>query len=298
MIDCKEAIDYFSDVKKIKLFKLLKQKWEVLKEMDKVLRFPYQATIELQIQSLTLSDVFGIWLKMRLGLAALISSKKNMKTNLAKHLMTALDNRKDVIFSNPFMSSALFLDPRFRSQIRRDESKMEEAKMTLKNVWRRLKVIESLSAIDTNANNSHTSTVSDASFEYNAEEELEKFLTGNSRNQSNEQMQVEEDIDMLLETFDPPHISSKMDILEYWDKEKDDNNVLYRLAMVIFSIPPTEVQIERDFSKLNFVFSSRRCNLAEERLNDIMVINLNSDLFHIVKNEELMELIHAKKLKF
>lgn len=68
-----------------------------------------------------------------------------------------------------------------------------------------------------------------------------------------------------------------------------------KLATVMFSIPPTEVQIEKDFSELNFVFSDRRCMLTKERLEDIMIINFNEDLFFTVKKEQLNELKSAKK---
>lgn len=65
---------------------------------------------------------------------------------------------------------------------------------------------------------------------------------------------------------------------------------MYKLAKVIAAIPPTEVQIERDFSKLNFVFSNRRCSLTEDKLEDIMIIYLNDELFQQVKEDELNEL--------
>lgn len=67
--------------------------------------------------------------------------------------------------------------------------------------------------------------------------------------------------------------------------------------MVVYGIPPTEVQIERDFSALNFVFSNRRCMIQEERLEDIMVIHLNPDLFYEVKEEELIALKSRKAVQ-
>lgn len=68
-------------------------------------------------------------------------------------------------------------------------------------------------------------------------------------------------------------MQAKEYILQYWEERKGEHKELYMLAMTVFGIPPTEVQIERDFSNLNFVFSDRRCRL--ERLEDIMAINLN-----------------------
>lgn len=263
--------------------------------MHKVLSIPYQATINLQKRDLKLSDVYGIWLKIKLGLSKLISTRRDYKTDLANHILTALGNRSDTIFSNPFMSSAVFLDPRYRAQIRSNEIKMQEAKSTLKNVWRRLIVIENLGVNDTTIDTSNTSTTSDPNSQLISDDDLDRFLLGNVENNTNVQVQTTLDIDMLLESFNPPIVSSKTDILEYWESLKDDNEELYKLATVIFSIPPTEVQIERDFSELNFVFNALRCALTKERLEDIMIINLNKDLFFTVKKERLNELKSVKK---
>lgn len=271
------------------MFKLLKRKWLVLKELAFILSIPYKATVSFQRQSLTLSDVFGIWIDMQLHLTA-CSKRMNYQTNLAKHLLCTLSERKEVIFKNPFMSGALFLDPRFRNQIVRDDRKMEQAKETLKNVWRRF---VALSVSDTNTtqasdeiNNVSTGS-SNISFDYDTEGELDKYLNGVSPEKSKS---CEVDIELLLDSYDPAPIKAKENILEYWESRKDEDEHLYKLAMVVLAIPPTEVQIERDFSNLNFVFSDRRCQLTEERLEDIMGIHLNDELFHEVKEEELIEI--------
>lgn len=237
---------------------------------------------------------------MKLHLSAIVKAKKNYETDLAKHLLETLGERKDIIFSNPFMSAALFLDPRYRNQIINDEAKIEEAKTTLKKIWRRLAVLSAPVSVNTPINISGTSADTEVSLEFDPDEELDKYLIGPTENQTRIRMEVEqydEDISMLLELFNPPAISSKSNVVSYWEGEKENNEILYKLAMVVFAIPPTEVCIERDFSKLNFVFSDRRCNLTEERLEDIMIINLNSDLFYEVKREQMMvEKNRAKKM--
>lgn len=262
------------------VFQLLKRKWISLKEIAHVLSIPYKATVALQKQDLTLSDVFGIWLKMKLHLQNL--SRKPNITNLAKHLLSKLEDRYNTIFSNPFMTCALFLDPRFRSQISHDEGRMDEAKTTLKQIWHRLKALNAPTSTDPSA----ADTYANASSEFDDSAEMEKYLAGSTIDQPNAH-DSEEDIGFLLDAFNPPGISSKSNILEYWEGEKEENEALYKLAMVVFGIPPTEVQIERDFSKLNFVFGNRRCMLEKQRLEDIMVINLNPDLFYEVKVEQL-----------
>lgn len=85
-------------------------------------------------------------------------------------------------------------------------------------------------------------------------------------------------------------LSPKCSVHEYWESVKEEHKKLYKLAMVIFSIPPTEVQIERDFSSLDVVFTNRRGNLSSSRLEDIFLIHLNKDLFYNVNNDDINEL--------
>lgn len=98
------------------------------------------------------------------------------------------------------------------------------------------------------------------------------------------------DIEYELTTFEPDEMIPKQDIISYWSLQRNKHKHLYELAKCIYSIPPTEVDIERDFSLLNFVYTKRRGNLSEEHLTDILRIHLNKDLFFVVKEEELLKL--------
>lgn len=78
---------------------------------------------------------------------------------------------------------------------------------------------------------------------------------------------------------------------------KEEHSELYRIAMVVYSVPPTEVQIERDFSNLDCVFTKRRGNLCQSRLKEIFLIHLNTDLFRIAMEQEVTELYKALEVK-
>lgn len=289
-------IDYCADVKKLKAFQLLKKKWTILEEMCYVLSIPYKATIRLQKRSLTLSDVFGIWVTTQLHLKNCIEFKKKFKTDLAKHLLSDISERKETVFKNPLMTAALFLDPRFRRVIVQDEEKMDEAKKTLKNIWRRLLTLgASANENDTSITISEKSVNSDSSLVFDDPDALDNYLAGNPavvNTVVNTVTTNNRDIEQLLDSFDPPRLSSDADIMKYFQEIQDEQPELYQLAMIVFAIPPTEVQLERDFSKLNFIFSDRRCNLTEERLEDIMIIHLNDELFYKVKDDLLNSLLN------
>lgn len=173
--------------------------------------------------------------------------------------------------------------------------KVEEARQTLLSLWHRIND-DPAEAHDDAQNNTSVESSDRINFEFDEVAELKKFLAGvqspenspeNSRvaNQTN-------DVELLINLFDPEplEVDNEMTVMDYWELKKNEHPQIYKLAAVVFSIPPTETQIERDFSNLDYVFSDRRCSLTEERLEDIMILNLNPQLFDMVKQDELQEL--------
>lgn len=280
-------IDHFKE-KDVKEFVLLDKKWQMLKEMKYVLGIAYNATVAMQNQQLTLSELYGIWTMMELHLKKCTQTK--LKTDIAKKLEIAVTGRRAHLFNNPFMSSALYLDPRYHNQIMRNREKVGEARQTLLNLWHRINDNSPVSNDDAPNNTSAESTDS-IIVDFNAVAEITKYLAGSNSPEIHSTNEMN-DIELIIDLYDPEPMpfNDELTVMDYWEKEKEKQPQLYKLAAIVFSIPPTETQIERDFSHLDYVFNDRRCSLTEERLEDIMVINLNPQLFDIVKEEELKEL--------
>lgn len=300
------------------LCQLLLRKWSVIKEVVSVLQIVHNVTIFFQQQKLTLSDVYGRWLGMELHLDAY--SKRSTKTAFAKLLFEETKTRKIKIFDNPLMACALYLDPRFHLELHGSyHDKVGGAKQTMLTIWRRLNIIHP------NDNNCMVETAkidtsNDSSFEFDELLALQKHLQRDNENNEHQNTENEElqnngistqnhyeDIETKIDLFQPDSIPLNSSILDYWENMKEKERELYRIASVVFSVPPTEVAIERDFSHLDSVFTKRRGNLCHSRLEDIFVIHLNRDLFEVVTQGEISELyreldvketpqtIHAKK---
>lgn len=197
-----------------------------------------------------------------------------------KTAIYALKNRNENIFKNPFMLCALYLDPRFRNAVISCPEKRDEAQKTLAKIWHRIN--------ETNASSSNDSTVeeindsSDLSFddfdESQAVYQLHNPTTTNDQRPT--------DIEIKIQSFQPDP-TTFTSILQYWESMKETEPELYKLAMVVFAIPPTEVQIERDFSNLKWIFSERRYNLSQARLEAILLLHLNKDLFYKVNDKQI-----------
>lgn len=289
LLQCKATVQYLAETKNVKMAQLLLKKWSDFKEIVAVMRIPYKATIALQKQDLTLSDAYGIWLKINIHLQA-VAKKRLCKTNFATCLSKALDERKKTIFNNPAMLGAIYLDPRFRCEILRDQQLIDQSIKTLLNLWRRIITLSGDSANESILSSTKESCDLNFSADFDNPDILDKYLSRANgsidmqQNATSHILAIEEEIEL----FNAEKLPSNASIISYWESAKEQNQRLYELAKVIYAIPPTEVQIERDFSTLEFIFSQRRQRLSAEMLEAILTLNLNSDIFYIIKNEKLL----------
>lgn len=263
----------------------------MLKELEATLRIPFGTTIKFQSQKLTLSDVYGMWIGMQLHLKH-CGTKRKFKTGLAKHLVDCLESRSEIIFKNPLMLCALTLDPRYRKAVIFNREKKEVAKETLMKIWRRIQAINTTHDEST-AETSNNSTES-FDFEFDMQAAISQHLDESTVRQQNAHNTSHFDIEMAIELFQPEvSMALNSSVLGFWESMKDAESQLHQLAMVVYSVPPTEVQVERDFSGLKFIFTERRCNLKQYRLEDILLIHFNADLFYEVNADQVNEIKNA-----
>lgn len=279
---CENVISFYAKSKRVKVFQLLLNKWTILKELVCVLKIPYDATVFFQRKTLTLSDVYGRWITSLLHLRD-CAKRKSYTTGLADCLVNALNQRKEVVFKNPSMVCALYLDPRFHTVVASDENLREQSKKQLLNIWRRLHVLQ----IETSEQNDTSNNSNELQFEFDEQAAWDLHMSASAGSSTlldpvsgDLNPCNEPDIEILIDIFQPKTLPINTDVLRHWESIKCDHPELHELAMVVFSVPPTEVRVECDFSSLDFIFTKRRCRLTEQRLTDILLIYLNKDLFY------------------
>ena len=86
-----------------------------------------------------------------------------------------------------------------------------------------------------------------------------------------------------LQTKDPAKTCSR---LEWWDSHKTEFPLLANCARHILAIPASSATSERFFSAGGLMVSSKRTNLAEDTVEDLLMIKLNLEK---VENLERME---------
>lgn len=292
IIECKVAIAHLAKEKN-NLCRLMLQKWAVLTEIARVLNVIHTITLALQKNDVNLSDFFGFWQMLELRLST-YANKPNQQTNLAQSLLDAMSARKHVLFDNPAMLVAIYLDPRYRHHIETNPEKVRLAKMTLANLWERIQMIKN-DAEQTLTNTEPINVSSDTSnddLEYlcaqldkHYEQQGITSINSDKTETSINQSELDKTGIMLkLDEFNPTscgfRLKSNQNVVEYWMQQQQNHPEIFELASIIFSINPTEVPIERDFSRLRHIFGENRCSLSSNRLSDILMIHLNKDLFY------------------
>lgn len=280
----KSTVEFFANVEKEKSFKLLLKKWNSLCEMKEILHLPYLCTVELQNADFTLTDFYG-WLKiMDMKLKKIISDPSKNRTRLATKLLHCLDERKDQLIENPFMQCAIFLDPRFKRDIDGNTVKVQMVKTLLQDIWDLNQSIKQKNIETSPVTDERPSNSSDKMEDLYAElDELQMGEVGtDDRNE----------IAVAVDTYEAIaaglRMKSNESIQSFWDSNKTEIGAqLYEIACIIFAIPPTQASVERSFSALKFLFSDYRYGLSEQRLEDLMIVHLNKDLFYLVRDEDL-----------
>lgn len=76
-------------------------------------------------------------------------------------------------------------------------------------------------------------------------------------------------------------------ILNYWESKKKSEPELYQLSQVILAAPASQVSVERAFSALGLILTQKRTSIKSAKLNDVLIIKLNSNLLNGVNLIEL-----------
>lgn len=75
----------------------------------------------------------------------------------------------------------------------------------------------------------------------------------------------------------PDRVKISLDVLQYWEEQKNETPELYAVAQTVFGTPGSQVSVERLFSLLNDLLSPRRYNLKASTIAKILFLKVNLD---------------------
>lgn len=273
-----------------KICDLLLKKWNILDEIHKVLKPLYQATIVMQTRDFTLSDFYASWCQVEQKLKKY--SKKQWSTNLVKKVMESMTARKHKLMDNPAMLCALLLDPRFCHEP--DEEQKEIAMNTLETVWKKNHSLKRMNQCASSIEISDSES-SDDDISIQTTTNLKMFMDRKIASLPDPKQALIKNTlelrDKLKSFIEHDHQVAEGTIYDFWFKSENDFPELISLAEIIYAMSPTQVVVERAFSTLNHIFGPLRNQINNQLLEDILVICLNEDLFEIVNQDDITELI-------
>lgn len=231
--------------------KVTPTKWKTIEVIRDILHEPYMLTMALQREDYTLSDFYGDWLRTKRNLI-------KMGHSLADSIVLNMEKRENRIMNSNLMLAAVFLDPRYNMLLSKDQKDIAVAHLC--QLWCRIQEIN-----PTNTNSTNNSQEND---------EFAEFLGQASNEPQNTSI-----ADRLPLFLHRPQINYKTNILEYWNRIKPEEPELFKLQTVLFSVAVTQVDVERSFSSLKFVFNNYRSKLNTEMLSQILILRSNYDLF-------------------
>eukprot|EP00102_Acyrthosiphon_pisum_P019235 XP_016656445.1 PREDICTED: uncharacterized protein LOC107882526 [Acyrthosiphon pisum] len=267
LLDLKSTCVDLSDT--FKELKLSENEWSSIEKMLQALSPAKTATIELQKETLTLGDFFGVWLKC-------YTYTKLVDSGLANNIIIAMDTRGSVLKNNSVFLAAIYLDPRFQWSL--SQTDKCAATLLLKDIWTIMMWLET--GIESNIS---VPPVERDIIDDSLNDDLEQYIRSQSLasdtldlSYSFQNSNSMSDIRRIIDDFDNvPRLHHSTNIIEYWSSFINSKPELHKLAMVVLAVPATQVSVERAFSGLKFILSDLRSSLKTDMLENILMIRNN-----------------------
>lgn len=248
----------------------------------KILESPKTATLQLQQQQMPLGDFVKIWWELRLTV-------EEIKSELAKRLLTFINEREKSLLDNPVVLAAIYLDPRIRRLFPKE--KLEETKKFLKTLASQIISVRSSadgSAATRTEEHLPTSSQPEASSsvvrmdEESNDSLLNRFLDRIGPSESDDSDEDRNPGTALgaaiieIEQYENKRIDLTADIFLHWSNLKYKWPYLSEIALTIHAVPATQVTVERAFSAIKFILNDLRYRLSPTHLEQITILKLNS----------------------
>lgn len=260
---------------------LTEEQWADAEKIGEILEPFRKYSVLLQSGKCTLSDFYGYWHILRLKV-----SKQDHE--LATLISTEMNEREEILLQNPLLLSAVYLDPRYQRGL--NDNGKAIAVQYLKNLHFKIKAIEKAS-VPSDQLNEHSRR---SSFD-----DIESFLDSiqnSDHNRANGTAPSSDEILDALHAFYGVRETARIDVLEYWEKRKVANPQLYELSCTVFAVPPTQTTVERCFSSLPVVITSRRSRLGQDSLENILLLRLNPSILVMVRDRRKRKILFCLEI--
>ncbi|XP_011186780.2 uncharacterized protein LOC105214818 [Zeugodacus cucurbitae] len=253
--------------------------WQFVSNFIKAFQPLAQCTKRMQSEQYIFGDFYRDWLSCELELSDLGAS-----IPYAAQLHAAMTTRKQILMENDAFIAALYLDPRFNfqgSMMLSAQQKISAENHLIKTYENMLRLQISLSG--QNQYQQHTDSLPSTSS--NTFSRLERHICKEMIMETKNEVEEVQNLRQKLNAFSCGRkLSLDTDILCYWKTYSLDKE-LRKLAEVVLAVPVTQVSVEHAFSALSVISTKNRAKLNDATINNLVITNLNFDLWHFRENE-------------
>lgn len=248
--------------------RLSENEWTTVGEIVLILKEFAISTTTVQNEQISLSSFSGIWAKL------IIHCKKNLSNQLAKSLLAAMCKRHDQLLNNPVMNAALYMDPRYQKYMTLE--KKNHAINYLIALHHRIDALKNETIEET--------TAIYIPLDVEMDSVLLQFMNGSSVdeiqiNRAHVHPNTTKTPEDIIRSFDGTEIPFNECIFEYWNKQQQTKPLLFELATLLHSVPPSQATVERAFSAFALILTHLRTRMSDHVLDDVLTIRLNPELF-------------------
>lgn len=256
-----ESLKNVIEHKNIQNLLLSESEWTLLDVILSTLKPFASVTKRLQNATITLSDSYGMWLNIRLKM-----ERQSRIDQFAKMLLTEMDSFRSVLIDVPIVKAALYLDPRYNILLDADDKEIAED--VLESLYNRINLTRPVTVC-------HENLEDECSLD-EVSNFINRILHQNADLSTSRTIEQSETVNIkrILRDFkDKVQLSES--VLVYWKQQQNLKPELYKLANIIFAIPPSQSSVERAFSAFALIFTPLRTQISDKVLAEILLIRLN-----------------------
>lgn len=212
-----------------------------------------------------------------------------MLTNFAEIFLSKILKREKDLLNYPAMLCAIYLDRRYRKELKNVEH-IEIAKRTLANHYERLLSQQPKQQPEEQLEPEITVDSFEEYLRQSDETTLStpEFAVSSANDEGFDRGAFMKMLQKYEQNVSRKHHA--LSLFEDWEILKAEYPELYQLAMILYGIPPTQVTVERSFSAMAFVFNVKRAQLAQAMLENILTIKLNKELVIKINERDMQAL--------
>ncbi|XP_044751633.1 zinc finger BED domain-containing protein 4-like [Coccinella septempunctata] len=276
LLEQKTAINLYS-LEHGRIENLSTSDWELIKNLTDVLKFFYEATLDLSFDSACISVVIPLISLLNRKLQTRSENESEDMRNMKTRLHESMNQRFAYIKGHPALITSTLLDPRFKNLYLNSD----EVDIATKEIKNHLKMYTD-DISETISEDPQPSCSSSIASSEKGEGLWDAHDKSSCRSLETSEMDDGDrlsNVKRLMQAYlSEPRLQRNADIYSY--RNSSPFVSLRKAALKFLSAPPTSVSSEQLFSAAGQIYSDRRSNLRGENVDKLLFLTYNIRLFN------------------